>query len=258
MVRSRPARRTLYHLGLRPGQLPEVVLIPGDPDRVARIARHCTRAEPLARQREFVSYRAVYGGVPVGIVSSGIGGPAMAIVVEELARAGARTLIRVGSSGSLQPGVRPGELVITTAAARFDGTTGAYAPAGYPAVADFEVVAALRTAARGRGVPFHVGRTASVDSFYIGEGRKSFGGYHGAESAARRRELRELGLLNIEMEGSTLLTLAGLFGLRAGVLCAVYGDRGEAGPVPRGMDDAISVALDAARSLGSRPDGSPA
>ena len=206
----------------------------------------------MARRREFASYRGWFGDAELGVVSSGIGAPAMAITVEELATLGVRTLIRVGSCGSLQPRVRPGQLVISLASARFESTTLAYAPAGYPAVADPGVVGALVEAARAIGVTAHLGRTASVDSFYVGEGRAGFRGYGRRRGALFRREYRELGLLNIEMESSALLTLAGLFGLRAGVVCAVYGDRGSAGPVPRGMESAIRVALEAGRRLAGR------
>ena len=96
-----------------------------------------------------------------------MGGPAMAIAVEELARLGATLFVRVGSSGSLTPRVHAGDLVITLASGRFDGTSRAYAPEGFPAVADVEAVGALVDAARARRVPHHVGLTASVDAFYL-------------------------------------------------------------------------------------------
>ncbi len=252
--RARNPRRTArgrraYHLGVAPGELPDRVLIPGDPARSEAIARSWESHEALADHREFRSFRGRFHGVELGVVSSGIGGPAMAIVVEELAALGCRTLIRVGSCGAIDPTLRGGEVAITTAAARFEATTRAYAPPGYPAVADPAVLRALVDAAESLGVSYRAGITATVDTFHASQGRRGFRAPVPSEGVPTVADLEALGILNIEMEASTLLTLSNLFRLRAGAVCAVYPDGASGDPVPKGQERAIAVANEAARRL---------
>ena len=239
----------VYHLKLRPGDLPPVVLLPGDPGRVERIAATWDDAEDLAENREFRSARGRYRGVELGVVSSGIGGPSASIAVEELARLGVRTIVRVGSAGAVGRWVRPGSVVISTASMRSGGTTADYVPLGYPAAADPDVVLALTESAVSLGIPHHRGFTASMDSFYVGEGRPGFDGFLPVERRDVTRTLRSLRILAIEMECATVFTLSALYGLRAGAVLAVFGDRGEAGPVPAGEEEAIRVANDAVLRL---------
>ena len=235
----------MYHLGLRPGDLPETVLVPGDPDRASAIASAWDSSEALAEHREFRSFRGTYRGARIGVVSAGIGGPSMAIVVEELARLGVRTIVRVGSCGTLRPEIRAGDLVISTAAARFEGASRAYAPPGYPAVADPEVVRALAESAREEGVRFHLGITATVDTFYLEQGRPGWRGYFPPHLGDPLHELRALGCLNLEMECATLLTIAGVYGLRAGAVCTVFGDLEDGTPVPADVAPSLRVANEA-------------
>jgi uridine phosphorylase len=246
---SNAAPEPTYHLRVAPGQLPDRVLIPGDPARAERIARSWDAFEPVAEHREFRTFRGVFRGTELAVTSCGIGGPAMAIAVEELARVGCRTLIRVGSSGPIDPALKGGEVVIATAAARFEGTSRAYAPAGYPAVADPEVYQALLAAARSLRVPYRTGITATVDTFHPSQGKPSVRPTVPQRDVVRVDELEALGIVNIEMEASTLLTVANVLGLRAGVVCAVYPDRDDGRPVPQGEERAIAVANEAARRL---------
>jgi uridine phosphorylase len=179
----------------------------------------------VADHREYRTATGTYDGTPISVASTGIGSPSAAIAVEELARVGAETLVRVGSCGTIQPEVEIGDLVITSGAVRQEGTSDEYVRPDYPAVADDRVVGALVAAAEELGHDYHVGVTASTDSFYAGQGREGFGGFHAAGSDALVEELREAGVLNFEMEASALLTLAALYGLRAGAVCTVYADR---------------------------------
>ncbi len=250
----------VYHLGLRPGELPDSVLVPGDPARARRIAESWDRSEALAQNREFLSFRGRYGGVDLGVVSSGIGGPAMAIVVEELARLGVRRIVRVGSCGAIDPRLRTGDLAISLAAARFDPTSRLYAPLEYPAVAEPALLRALASAAAAGRFRYRVGITATVGSFYLDQGRSGFGGFLPEEARRMPALLRKLGILNIEMECATLLTIAAIYGIEAGALCTVYGDREDGRPVPEDPSPAIRVANEALRhrategpSAGRRP-----
>lgn len=263
-VGPRPPRAgATYHLGLRPGDLPECVVVPGDPARAERIARSWEVASAVTENREFRSFRGSLGGVPMGVVSAGIGGPAMAIVVEELARVGVRTILRVGSSAAINRRLKGGDVAISLAAARFEATSRIYAPAGYPAVADPEVFAALVDSARSLRRPYRVGITATVETFHLSQGRRGFRSLPREEGVYSVADLRRLGILNIEMETATLLTVARLYGLRAGAVCAVYLLTPQKAPVPRGEEAAIDVAnaaavrLSGGRALASRRGRSP-
>lgn len=245
--------RRVYHLDLRPGDMPETVLVPGDVDRVQRIQASWEGSRRVAHRREFLSYRGSYRGVDLGVTSTGIGGPAMSIVVEELAAVGVRTLIRVGSCGGLRPGMGPGDLVVTKACLRLDGASAAYAPLGYPASADPDVFQALVEAAKESKVRFHTGITATVDTFYASQGRPGFRGYLPPGGGPTLADLKRLKIANIEMETATLLTLANLHDLRAGAVCAVFDVAGQRVLTPEGEDDAIRVANEAAvRLAGNR------
>jgi uridine phosphorylase len=214
-----------YHLELREGDIDGPVLLPGDPDRVDIIAECWDRSEQLADHREYRTLAGEYGGEPIAVTSTGIGSPSAAIAVEELARIGAESFLRVGSCGTIQEGVEVGDLVITTGAVRQEGTSDEYVRRSYPAIAHEEVVTALVTAAERLDHQYHLGVTCSTDSFYAGQARLGFGGFRAAGATERLEELRSAGVLNFEMEASSILTLASLYGLRAGAVCTVYANR---------------------------------
>jgi uridine phosphorylase len=226
------------------------VLVPGDPDRAARIAASWETSVPLREHREYRSFRGRYRDVELGTVSAGIGGPSMAIVVDELAQVGVRTILRVGSCGAVDPAIPSGDLVISLAAARFEGTGEAYAPLGYPAVSDPAVYRALVEAATELGIPFHTGVTATVGTFYPEQDRPGFGPAVGdLRDRFPYRDFHRLRIVNVEMECATLFAMAGVFGLRAGALCTVYGELESGDPKPEDPGPAIRVANEAARRL---------
>jgi len=239
-----------YHIMVAPGEVAEYVLLPGDPARSDRIAQTWEEARLVARHREFTTYTGKYKGVPISVTSTGIGGPSTAIAVEELLRAGANTFIRVGTTGAIQPEIRVGDLIISLAAVRLEGTSKQYIIPEYPAAAHYEVVSALIEAAESLGYPYWVGITASTDSFYLGQGRPGFRDYTQSWAQALYEDLRRAGVLNFEMESATIFTLSNIYGARAGTVCAVIANRitnefraGE------GVDRAISVANEAVRIL---------
>ena len=220
-----PNDEVQYHVGVGPDDVAGPVLLPGDPERVPKIAEAWDRAEEVASHREFRTVTGEYEGAPLTCTSTGIGSPSAAIAVEELARVGVETFLRVGSCGVIQPGVDVGDLVITTGAVRQEGTSDEYVREDYPAVADHEVVSALVAAAEELDYDYHVGLTCSTDSFYAGQGRPGFGGFEAAGADERVEELRAAGVLNFEMEAAAILTLANLYGLRGGAVCTVYANR---------------------------------
>ena len=248
--------------GLRTGELAENVFLCGDPARVARISAGWSNLKEVCDLRV---YRIVTGeleGVGMAAASTGIGAPSTAILVEELAKVGARTLIRVGNSGELAPDLELGDLVITTGSVRDDGTSRSYVAEQYPAVASYEVVAELVSAARARGVRYVTGLSWSFDAFYARNAVLGAGGaiesmsYQGFEAPGLARNIeafRAARVQNMEMESGVLLTLAGLFGLRAGCICVVSDRTPWPGPaeldIDKNMDACIAVANDAMLKL---------
>ncbi len=229
-------------LRVEEGALPPGVLLPGDPGRAARIAEKLDRPEELAKNREFHSYRGLWQGVPVGVVSTGVGAPGAAICAEEAIRAGARILIRVGTAGSLQDHVQDGHLVVALGAVRAEGTTPRLLPVEFPALADPEVATALSQEAQRLGVPVHSGVVVTLDAFYRGVLDLGLEAY--AQSGA----------LAVEMECSAIFCVAQLRRARAGAILAIDGDarraaQGDYNPhrevVRRAVDLEIECALNA-------------
>jgi uridine phosphorylase len=236
-----PIGERQYHIGLGPGELAEYILLPGDPDRTDRIATRLESIEQQGRHREFASVTGRYRGQRVSVVSTGIGTDNVEIVVAEVLAITQRpTLIRVGSCGALQPGMRLGDLAITTGAVRLETTTSWYVHDGYPAVADYEAVTALIEAAERLGHRYHVGVTATAPGFYGSQGRPipqlPIRYPDLAEDMARQR------VMNFEMEASALLVFASLAGCRAGVVCAVYANRTTGEFIDGAMKDAAEAA----------------
>jgi uridine phosphorylase len=200
-----------YHIGIAPGEVSTVALLPGDPFRVPMIAEFLSDVKTIAHQREHLTMTGTYKGKLITATSTGMGCPSTAIAVEELVRVGVTSLIRVGSSAGLQPGIKPGDLLISEGTLRNDGTTAAYAHPGYPAVPDLGIAMTLAEVAReladGTDSAVHSGLNVSDDAFY-------------AETPEWIRELNGLGILNVEMESSALYVVSRLRGVRAGMICA--------------------------------------
>ncbi|ADV65192.1 uridine phosphorylase [Desulfurococcus mucosus] len=239
-----------YHLQVKPGDVSRYILLPGDPERVPWIASFWEKSWLVARHREYVTYSGYYKGVFVSATSTGIGAPATAIAVEELARVGGDTFIRVGTTGALRSDIRVGDIVISTGAVRLEGTSRHYVMPEYPAVASYDVVMALVEAADSLGVRYHVGLTASSDSFYVGQERPGFRDYLPPFQRGLVSYLRSINVLNFEMEASLIFTLANIYGLRAGAVCAAIANREtEEFIVNAGVGDAIRVANEAVKIL---------
>src|SRR5476649_1464384 len=163
----------VFHLGLTKKDLngATLAIVPGDPERVEKIAKLMDNPVHLASHREFTSWRAELDGKSVVICSTGIGGPSTSIAVEELAQLGVRTFLRVGTTGAIQSHIAVGDVLVTTAAVRLDGASQHFAPLEYPAVADFACTTALVAAAKSANAKVHIGITASSDTFYPSQER---------------------------------------------------------------------------------------
>ena len=112
-----------YHVQLKPGDVGKYVILPGDPKRCEKIARHFEDAKLVADSREYVTYTGYLGGVKVSVTSTGIGGASASIALEELVKCGADTFIRVGTCGGMQENIMGGDLVIASGAIRMEGTS---------------------------------------------------------------------------------------------------------------------------------------
>lgn len=238
-----------YHIKIEPGQVGRYVLMPGDRDRVPRIAKLLADARLVAENREYRTMTGTLDGVPVSVVSSGMGAPCITIGLEELRTAGVDTIIRIGTTGAVGPGPRLGDAILALGAVRTEGTSRAYIDLEYPAVADLDVVNALREAARAAKAPHHVGIVESSDAYYAGA-------WLGAQAEARAERMRRAGLIAIEMEASALFVVGRLHGLRTGCILTLReemradGARVQAGPgFEAGLDRSIAVAVDAVRRL---------
>ena len=207
-----------YHIKCRKGDIARYVLLPGDPARVKIIASLLDESHKVAENRQYVTYTGRVSGVDISATSTGIGGPSAAIAVEELARCGADTFIRVGTCGGYQKDQQIGDIAIATGAVRWEGTTRQYVPIEYPAFSTPEVVLALVEAAERIGANYHVGITKSGDSLYAG---MAFGGYQQSWMKNVEADFTRSNVVSAEMEASTIFTLASLFRLRAGSVCSI-------------------------------------
>ncbi len=214
-----------YHIACKPGDVARYVLLPGDPERVEIISSLWDERREVAYHREYRTHTGIYRGVQISATSTGIGSPSAAIAVEELARIGADTFIRVGSTGAIQEDIGIGDLIISSSAVRLEGTSKQYVRPEYPASAHYEVLLALVEAAESLGARYHVGVTASTDSFYLGQGRPGFQGYMQSFSRTILDDLRRARVLNFEMEAASLFTLASIYNLRAGSIAVVFANR---------------------------------
>lgn len=195
-------RRAMYHVALDDEKIQgaRFALLPGDPLRSKLIAERIG---------------SVYGApVPDG----------------PLAQFRVHTFIRVGTAGAIQDSTAIGDVVVTTGSVRLDGASADYAPVEYPAVAHPEVMLALVMAAKSLagtlGCRYHVGVTASTDTFYQGQEREDdCSRYIPRRLRGMTEERRRLHVLNVEMESSTLLTMCGALGLRGGCVTGVINMR---------------------------------
>ena len=241
-----------YHIQVASGEVGRYVILPGDPKRSAKIAAYFDNPVLVADSREFVTYTGSLEGEKVSVTSTGIGGPSASIAMQELVNCGADTFLRVGTCGGMQTDVMSGDIVIASGAIRMEGTSREYAPAEYPAVADYEVLTAMIEGAKATGAAYHVGVVQCKDSFY---------GQHEPEKMPVSYELMNhwqsylrMGCLASEMESAALFIVAQYLRVRAGSLFLVVAnqEREKAGlenPVVHDTDGAIRAAVEAIRVM---------
>jgi uridine phosphorylase len=250
----------VFHLGLTKSMLQgaTIAIVPGDPERVKKIADLMEGATFLASHREFTSYLAFVGDKAVVVCSTGVGGPSVSIAVEELAQLGVRSFLRVGTTGAIQPYVNVGDIIITQAAVRLDGASLHFAPMEFPAVADFYTTTALVDACIEQGIKPHIGITASSDTFYPGQERyDTMAGRVTPRFKGSLAEWQAMGVLNYEMEASTLFTMCSANGWQAACVAGVIVNRTQQEiPDEKTMKSteisAVSIVVDAVKILLSK------
>lgn len=204
-----------YHIALSPGEIGDYVLLPGDPARSDIVANYLNDAKLMANNREHRTFTGYYKGIKVSVTSTGMGCPSAAIAAEELINIGAKALIRIGSSAALDPSIRIGDLMISKAAMKNEGTSRFYVPDSFPAVPDMELtwqlIQTAREMCKHTGEAVYVGINSSDDAFY-------------GETPEFLDQLRKYKIMNIEMESSALYTIGHLRGVRTACICGTSGN----------------------------------
>lgn len=203
-----------FHIRCKEGDVGRYVFLPGDPGRCEAIAQYFDEPYYVGMNREFNIWNGYLLGEKVTVCSTGIGGSSASIAMEELHNIGADAFLRVGTCGGIAMDVCPGDVIVATGAIRYEHTSMEYAPIEFPAVPDFELTAALKSAAEDLGYRVHTGVVQCKDSFY---------GQHSPEKSPVYYELlqkweswKRLGVKASEMESAALFVLASALGVRCG------------------------------------------
>lgn len=227
-----------FHIKCKPEEVSRYVLCPGSQRRAKRIADQFDGMEKVADDRGIVVYTGTYKGVLMTSCGTGMGGPAVAICMEELSHLGADTFVRVGSCGVFQDGQGPGDIIIASGTIREGGTSLAYLPLEFPAVPTYEILSTLVDTAKGLEIPYTVGVGVAGDAFY-------------SPTEKWAPELmKQAGIVSVEMESDTLFIVGQYRGLRTGALYASDGTNKEIKPewgeekYLQGEKDMITIALE--------------
>jgi uridine phosphorylase len=229
-----------WHIKCDSKEIARYVFTPGDQARAEKIARNFDSYHLVSQSRGYTVYSGEYKGVPMTVCGMGMGGPTLAIGMEELAHMGADTFIRVGSCGVFQKGQKSGDVIIATGTVREGGTGNAYLPPIFPAVPTFSVLRALVETAEELDIPTTVGIGIAGDSFY------------GPRDLIKRKVMVKAGLVFVEMESDTLFIVGAYNGWRTGTILASDGEPGMIKPEDKekdfrqGEQHSIKIAVHAA------------
>jgi purine-nucleoside phosphorylase len=193
------------HIGAKPGEIAEVVLLPGDPLRAEFVAKtYLENAACHSRVRGMLGFTGTYRGARVSVQGTGMGIPSVSIYAHELvADYGARRLIRIGTCGAFREDMAIGDVILAQGACtdsnvnrlRFGGCD--FAP-----LASFDLLAKAHAAAAARTARVHVGSVLTCDVFYM-------------QDPDWWKLWARHGVLAAEMETAALYTIAAGFGVEA-------------------------------------------
>ena len=229
------------HIGAEKGDYAETVLLPGDPYRAKWAAETFLQdVRQVNDVRGMLGFTGTWKGNPVSIQGSGMGMPSLSIYVNELIRDfDAKTLIRIGSCGGMQPTVKVRDVIIAmTATTVASPSSTILREVNYAPCADWSLLRAAVEAAEARGNNAHVGGIYSSDTFYD-------------ERPDLNEQMVRHGVLGVEMEAAELYTLAARHGRRALAVLTVsdHLQTGEALPSDqreRSFGEMVEIALEAA------------
>ena len=229
------------HIGAQPKDIADIVLMPGDPYRAKWAAETFLDAPKLVNEvRGMLGFTGTYKGAPVTIHGSGMGMPSLSIYANELIRDyGAKTLIRIGSCGGMQPHVKLRDIIIAmTASSLSTPSSGLFKELNFAPCADYDLLSAAVAEAQGKDVGLHVGGIYSSDVFYD-------------ERPDLNEQMVRHGILGVEMEAAELYNLAARYGVRALAVLTVsdHLQTGEALPSDqreKSFGDMVEIALNAA------------
>lgn len=229
------------HIGASEGDIAECVLMPGDPLRAKWAAEtFLSDLRQVNATRGMLGFTGTWNGHPVTIQGSGMGMPSLSIYANELIRDyGAKTLIRIGSCGGMQPYVKLRDIIIAmTASSLSTPSSGMFKELNFAPCADYGLLSAAVAEARGKDVGLHVGGIYSSDVFYD-------------ERPDLNEQMVRHGILGVEMEAAELYNLAARYGVRALAVLTVsdHLQTGEALPSDqreKSFGDMVEIALNAA------------
>tara|TARA_B100000029_G_scaffold196730_2_gene194771 strand:+ start:7736 stop:8536 length:801 start_codon:yes stop_codon:yes gene_type:complete len=201
----------------KPGDIAPYVIVTGSKSRVRNVASRWDSHKEIADDYEFLICTGTLHGKPISACSTGIGGMSVAIAIEELARLGATTILRIGVTSPIDDEFEYGDLILAKGAVRWDGTSHGYVMAEYPAIAHFEVLMASMVAARALNYPYKSGIIADMASL----GPPTHDGYRSyltRNTELMEESLKKAGVLNGTGEAATMLVQSSIYGLRSGVI----------------------------------------
>ncbi|MGB1040227.1 MAG: nucleoside phosphorylase, partial [Flavobacteriales bacterium] len=249
---------SIFHLHLKPHQLADTVLIVGDQGRVKQISNHFDEIEHVVENREFVTHTGTYKGKRISALSTGIGADNIDIVMNELDalvninletrkinnEKKSLTIIRIGTSGALQPDIPVDSYVVSEFGLGFDGLAGFYKNLSNEIELDLE-----------KAFFSQVNWSINTVKPYISEGNKELiellkseansgititgNGFYGPQGRVLRLKTKQenlneqltnfefngLKMMNFEMETSALYALGGMMGHKTATICAVIANR---------------------------------
>jgi uridine phosphorylase len=236
-----------WYLGIGADAVGEAAILVGDPARIPRLATHLHDARIVSERRGLRTVTGLHRGRRITASAFGMGAPIATIVLHELFALGVRAFLRIGTAMAMPPAAL-GSFVLADGALRAEGTSATYAPAGFPAVADFDLNARLRHRLAAGTRPWHAGIFASYDGFYTEMFALDADGRGPIERV--RTEMERLRLIAVDMETAALLTAGRVLGARASSLCLATVDAAsqaklDAAALAEAERALFAVALDA-------------
>lgn len=229
------------HIGAKPGEIAETVLLPGDPYRAQWAAETFLDDWVCVNQvRGMLGFTGFWRGNRVTIHGSGMGMPSLSIYANELIRDyGAKSLIRIGSAGAMQDWIKLRELVLAmTASTISTPSRGIFRELNFAPCADWSLLSAAANAATSKGILAHKGGIYSSDVFYD-------------ERSDLTDQMTRHGILAVEMEAAELYTVAARHGCRALAILTISdhlitGEALASDQREKNFGEMVEVALDAA------------